>query len=379
MHIAFVTHRFMRDEGQGRIQYELARYLARKGYVINLFAIEAERDIVDLSNVSFYRIPIPNLPHIIKDLFFMLLINIKLSRKSYDVLHITGTVILHPYHINNCQFCHSAWKKIEKSVCYEPGVKGLYHRFFTSLNSNLEKVVYGKHGIITAASNKIRNELIKYLDVDKEKIHIVYNGVNTDEFTATGRDMCRKRLLDELGLSNEDILVLFIGDLRVKRKGAEFLLEAFRKIKDERIKLLLIGPQRGRHYVRYIKRYGLQKRVIPMGFRKDTAALYRASDIFVFPSLYEACSIAVLEAMASGLPCIVSKETGTAEVMENGVDGIILNNPKNAVEISQKIKILAENYEIRKRIGENARKKALQYRWERMGLEYEKLLLSYAK
>ncbi|MCK4330764.1 glycosyltransferase family 4 protein [candidate division WOR-3 bacterium] len=369
----------MRDEGQGRIQYELARYLARKGYVINLFAIEAESDIVDLNNVSFYRIPIPNLPHIIKDLFFMLLINIKLSGKSYDVLHITGTVILHPYHINNCQFCHSAWKKIEKSVCYEPGVKGLYHRFFTSINSNLEKVVYGKHGIITAASNKIRNELIKYLDVDKEKIHIVYNGVNTDEFTATGRDMCRKRLLDELGFSNEDILVLFIGDLRVKRKGAEFLLEAFRKIKDERIKLLLIGPQRGRHYVRYIKRYGLQKRVIPMGFRKDTAALYRASDIFVFPSLYEACSIAVLEAMASGLPCIVSKETGTAEVMENGVDGIILKNPKNAVEISQKIKILAENYEIRKRIGENARKKALQYRWERMGLEYEKLLLSYAK
>ncbi len=379
MHIALVTHRFMRDEGQGRIQYELARYLARKGYVINLFAIEAESDIVDLNNVSFYRIPIPNLPHIIKDLFFMLLINIKLSGKSYDVLHITGTVILHPYHINNCQFCHSAWKKIEKSVCYEPGVKGLYHRFFTSINSNLEKVVYGKHGIITAASNKIRNELIKYLDVDKEKIHIVYNGVNTDEFTATGRDMCRKRLLDELGFSNEDILVLFIGDLRVKRKGAEFLLEAFRKIKDERIKLLLIGPQRGRHYVRYIKRYGLQKRVIPMGFRKDTAALYRASDIFVFPSLYEACSIAVLEAMASGLPCIVSKETGTAEVMENGVDGIILKNPKNAVEISQKIKILAENYEIRKRIGENARKKALQYRWERMGLEYEKLLLSYAK
>ncbi len=379
MHIALVTHRFMRDEGQGRIQYELARYLARKGYVINLFAIEAESDIVDLNNVSFYRIPIPNLPHIIKDLFFMLLINIKLSGKSYDVLHITGTVILHPYHINNCQFCHSAWKKIEKSVCYETGVKGLYHRFFTSLNSNLEKVVYGKHGIITAASNKIRNELIKYLDVDKEKIHIVYNGVNTDEFTATGRDMCRKRLLDELGLSNEDILVLFIGDLRVKRKGAEFLLEAFRKIKDERIKLLLIGPQRGRHYVRYIKRYGLQKRVIPMGFRKDTAALYRASDIFVFPSLYEACSIAVLEAMASGLPCIVSKETGTAEVMENGVDGIILKNPKNAFEISQKIKILAENYEIRKRIGENARKKALQYRWERMGLEYEKLLLSYAK
>ena len=379
MHIALVTHRFMRDEGQGRIQYELARYLARKGYVINLFAIEAESDIVDLNNVSFYRIPIPNLPHIIKDLFFMLLINIKLSGKSYDVLHITGTVILHPYHINNCQFCHSAWKKIEKSVCYEPGVKGLYHRFFTSINSNLEKVVYGKHGIITAASNKIRNELIKYLDVDKEKIHIVYNGVNTDEFTATGRDMCRKRLLDELGFSNEDILVLFIGDLRVKRKGAEFLLEAFRKIKDERIKLLLIGPQRGRHYVRYIKRYGLQKRVIPMGFRKDTAALYRASDIFVFPSLYEACSIAVLEAMASGLPCIVSKETGTAEVMENGVDGIILKNPKNAVEISQKIKILAENYEIRKRIGENARKKALQYRWERMGMEYEKLLLSYAK
>ena len=379
MHIALVTHRFMRDEGQGRIQYELARYLARKGYVINLFAIEAESDIVDLNNVSFYRIPIPNLPHIIKDLFFMLLINIKLSGKSYDVLHITGTVILHPYHINNCQFCHSAWKKIEKSVCYEPGVKGLYHRFFTSLNSNLEKVVYGKHGIITAASDKIRNELIKYLDVDKERIHIVYNGVNTDEFTATGRDMCRKRLLDELGLSNEDILVLFIGDLRVKRKGAEFLLEAFRKIKDERIKLLLIGPQRGRHYVRYIKRYGLQKRVIPMGFRKDTAALYRASDIFVFPRLYEACSIAVLEAMASGLPCIVSKETGTAEVMENGVDGIILKNPKNAVEISQKIKILAENYEIRKRIGENARKKALQYRWEKMGLEYEKLLLSYAK
>ena len=144
---------------------------------------------------------------------------------------------------------------------------------------------------------------------------------------------------------------------------------------DERIKLLLVGPQRGSYYKKCVEKYGLANRVISTGFRTDTADIYRASDIFVFPSLYEACSISVLEAMASGLPCIVSEESGTAEIMEDGVDGIILKNTRDIDEIRKKIEILAENSKMMRKIGESGRKKALQYRWEKMGMECEKLML----
>ncbi len=375
MRIAIITHRFKRNEGQGRINYELARYLARMGYEIHLYAIGAEDDLKNMRSIYFHHIPVPNLPHIIENFIFMFFTVLKLSGNNYDILHITGAIIPHAYHINNCQFCHTAWKKVEDTVCYEGGIRGIYHRFFTSLNSHLEKLVYRKPGIVTAASGKIKTELIEYLGVNKERIYTVYNGVDTDEFTPVGRNESRRCILGELGLSEEDILILFMGDMRSKRKGAEFLLRAFQKIKDERIKLLLVGPRRGKYHRGIIKKLNLEDRVILTGFRRDTADIYRSSDIFVFPTLYEACSISVLEAMASGLSCVVSRETGTAEIMEDGVDGIILKNPGDVDEICEKIEFLAEHPEMRKSIGEKARLKAMQHKWEDMGRECEKLIL----
>ncbi|MCD5383965.1 glycosyltransferase family 4 protein [candidate division WOR-3 bacterium] len=371
MKIAIVTHRFMRNEGQGRIQYELALYLAKKGHQIHLYAIEAEEDLQNMNNVYFHHIPVPNLLHILKDQIFMLFTILRLKRKNYHVLHITGANIVHPYHINNCQFCHTAWKRLMNT---ENGLRSIYHSLYTSISSFFEKMVYRKPGIITAASGKVKKELIDYLGIDRERISILYNGVDTDEFNPLDRAVSRERILNQFGLPEKSILVLFMGDLRSKRKGAEFLLQAFQKIRDERIKLLLVGPQRGKYYRKLIEKYKLKTKIVPMGFRKDTPDIYRAADIFVLPSLYEACSIAVLEAMATGLPCIVSKETGTSELMENGVDGIILNSLRDAEEIRQKIEFLSKNSEIREKMGNNARKKSLQYKWERMGEECEKLI-----
>jgi UDP-glucose:(heptosyl)LPS alpha-1,3-glucosyltransferase len=75
--------------------------------------------------------------------------------------------------------------------------------------------------------------------------------------------------------------------------------------------------------------------------------------------------------MASGLPVVVSKNAGAAELIEDGKDGILLKNPKNSEEIAEKINYLIRNANLRKKIARNARKKAEKYPWS---LTAEKML-----
>ncbi len=106
---------------------------------------------------------------------------------------------------------------------------------------------------------------------------------------------------------------------------------------------------------------------------------YAASDVYLLPSLYEPFGLSILEAMASGLPVLVSRDSGAAELINDGVDGLLIQEPRDVTELSTKLGALLKDADLRTRLGRQARRTALRYPWDRVAGEteevYERVLL----
>ncbi len=95
--------------------------------------------------------------------------------------------------------------------------------------------------------------------------------------------------------------------------------------------------------------------------------------MFLLPSLYEPFGLSILEAMASGLAVLASRDCGAAELIHDGVDGLLIQNPRDVPEISAKLGALLKDADIRARLGRQARRKAQRYTWDRVARETEEV------
>jgi glycosyltransferase involved in cell wall biosynthesis len=92
---------------------------------------------------------------------------------------------------------------------------------------------------------------------------------------------------------------------------------------------------------------------------------YAAADLYVGPSIEDSFAMPPLEAMACGLPVVVSRQAGVSELITDGVDGLILEDPRDAAGLAKLISRLSTDPVLCQRLGENARKTAGQYTWDR--------------
>lgn len=109
--------------------------------------------------------------------------------------------------------------------------------------------------------------------------------------------------------------------------------------------------------------------------RRDVEFYYAAADAYCGPSLEDAFGQPPAEAMACGLPVITSVANGTSEIIEDGVDGLLLRNPTDSNELASLIRKLYENPRLREEMGAKAAEKMLQFTWEKSGREMTNLLL----
>lgn len=181
----------------------------------------------------------------------------------------------------------------------------------------------------------------------------------------------RKLIVTPLGVDNElfhpairrddgVFRVLFVGQI-TQRKGISYLIKGFRLAAIPHSELILIGRLQGSDQpwaeVSNIRRIS----AVP---RWELPALYRAADVFVLPSLVEGFPLTALEAMACGLPVIVSEHTFGEDVVRDGVDGYV-TRIRDAEAIADRLRNLYENPNRRKLLAVAARQRAEQFSWER--------------
>jgi glycosyltransferase involved in cell wall biosynthesis len=263
---------------------------------------------------------------------------------------------------------HSAWMR---SPFYpwrlRDGPYGWYQKVYTRGNSRWEQQSYTAAELVVAVSEKVRKELLA-IGLPEHKVQTIHNGVDLDEFKPGAADRAA------LNLPLDVPLAFFAGDIRTSGKNMDTILAALAKTPG--LHLAVAGDERGSPYLALAQRLGLIDRVHFLGYRRDIADLMRACDLFVFPSRYEACSLVLLEAMASGLPIITAVTTGGSELLDPGC-GWILEDPHDVEQLASHMRMLTGDAPLRRRMSANARATSERHSWSAMAGEYVELFERY--
>lgn len=284
-------------------------------------------------------------------------------RGKVDVTVANGAVTLVAADVNAVHFVHGGWMA---SPYYDPGrgLRGLYQRLYTWVNARAELVAFRRARRIVAVSEQVAGEIAN-LGIARDKIVSIPNGVDTVAFNPDGQGQ------PDPALPGAPPRALFVGDLMSRRKGLDIVLSAMHRV--DGFNLIVVGRTEGSPYPGEVKAAGLEDRVFFTGFRRDIPEIMRACDMFVFPSRYEACSLVLLEALASGLPVITCHTTGGSELMGDS-ESIKLADPDDIGGLEAGLRALIENPSRRQEMSRNARKRAEQLDWQTMGARYAELL-----
>lgn len=385
MKIAIVTHNFIYNDGQGIVNTELAKYLAKNGYRLFLIGCRFDDSLKKYKNIRFFKIPVLfEKPNIIKQINFFIISDFVLLFLKPDLIHLNGAnTSFIKHHINHAHFCHSYWVKELKRI-EEPMLKKIYHYFYHSFNAFWEKLCFRYLAkIIVAVSPKVKYEIHKYCNIPVEKIKVIPNGVDINKFTPEKRDISRKMLIEKFGLKKDDFILLFAGDMRTDRKGFGTIIKAMELLKDyDDIKLIALGSLEGNIFIDQVKNKGLRN-IIFAGFVNDTENYFPGVDLFLTPSYQcDHYSLVIFESLSSGVPVITSPFYFVKKdeyLIHDEYNGFSIKTPDDHLGIKDLILKLYKDRKLLKELSKNARKTALNLSFAKMGENFENLYkkLSY--
>jgi len=176
---------------------------------------------------------------------------------------------------------------------------------------------------VIANSEMVKWQAQEFYSYPPDQIDVVANGVPLTDFRPDPE--ARRIRREVLRLREDEVAVLFVGS-GWERKGLHFAVRAVTSL-GKNMRLLVAG--RGR------RDFANQPNVQLLGAVRDLPGLYAAADIFLLPTLYDPFSNACLEALASGLPVITTRDNGFSEIIENGVHGSIINDASEIDAIRQ--------------------------------------------
>ena len=217
--------------------------------------------------------------------------------------------------------------------------------------------------IIVAVSKMCARDYARYHHVPPERIRLIYHGTDNERFSPEHRARWREPIRAELGIADGEVVFLFVGH-DYRRKGLATAIRAVERLAAEGrpARLLVVG---GKHRGRRLALTRRQREVVTLvGSIADPVPHYAASDALVLPTFYDPCSLSVSEAAASGLPSVTTRFNGAAELLTEGVDGYVISDPADDVDLADRLRTLMDPA-VRRRMGEAARKLALQHSLDR--------------
>lgn len=172
-------------------------------------------------------------------------------------------------------------------------------------------------------------------------------GIDTDDYKNIVVD--KNKIRSSLGLKNSDIVCISMGDL-IPRKNYGVAIKAIAKYKNHDLQYLICGKGSELGNLKKLaKEENVEDQIHFLGYRTDIKELLKASDIFLFTTLQEGMPRSMMEAMASGLPCIASRIRGNVDLLEDEKGGFLV--PVDDVDtIAEKLNVLASNAELRKKM-----------------------------
>ncbi|MBF0338840.1 MAG: glycogen synthase [Nitrospirae bacterium] len=241
----------------------------------------------------------------------------------------------------------------------------------------VEKTAMEMADAIIAVSHGMKQDVLNLFDIDQSKIAVIYNGIDTDEYTP----QTSHEALLKYGINPDKPYVLFVGRI-TRQKGIIHLVNAIKHINDE-AQIVLCAGQPDTEEIKNEMEEGVRRlqakrdnilwiqKMVP---RKEIIELYSHATVFCCPSIYEPFGIINLEAMACGTPVVASAVGGIVEIIEDGKTGFLVplqqhkESPFEAIDpeqfardLAQKINRCLDDNALCTEMGKNSRIRAEQY------------------
>jgi len=341
-HIVIVAGDFVQTGGMDGVNYALADHLARAGREVELVAHRVAPELAAKPGISVRRAAKPLDSYMLGEPFLDHAGRRAARRAAArgGVAVLNGGNVIAPG-VNWVHYVHAAYEPREPF-----DARGLRRRLFHLEALRRERRALGLAHTVIANSRTTQRVLIERLGVPEERTSVVYCGLDPLRFSPTSAEQAREAR-ERLGFGPRP-LVAFVGGLGDRRKGFDTLFESWRELCGRPswdADLLAIGG--GRDLERFRARaraLGIAERVRLLGFRSDVDRLLGACDAFVAPARYEPYGVAVAEALARGIPALVSAAAGVAELYSSDLADLLLADPESVSELSQKLLAWRESF-----------------------------------
>ena len=337
MNIAFVVHRYDAGEGTGGYVTELLPRVARD-HEVTLYAA----DIVTPPppGIPVHRVPAPRRPTTARILGFPLAFGA--VRRRHDIVHAQGYVA-RSADVVTTHIVLAAWR----AAAGPAGALSPGERLVGPIVLAGERAMVRRARRVIAPSTATRDDLARWYG-RTDGVRVIPHGFTRRTGGARDRTM--------FDLPNDAFVALYVGDAR---KGLD---PAIRAAAAAGTWLLVASHSRPERWQALARELGVASRVRWAGPVTDIARAYAAADALIHPTIYDSFGLAVAEAMAAGLPVVVSPQAGIAELVRDGENGLVA---RNAAETHGALARLAADRALGTRLGAAARRTAEQYTWDR--------------
>jgi glycosyltransferase involved in cell wall biosynthesis len=368
MRIAIISRNFSKSGG-GAEGYSVAlvQQLAER-HDIHVFAQESNHPI---SGVTYHRVfCLSRKPRWVNQLLFAVATWLK-TRNGFDVVHShentwhgqIQTIHVRPLRHNLFVACFGVrrlmrWIKVALSP-----------RLITYVLLEATRFKCKPNRKIVATSQGLYAECEQAYPHSKASLTVVTPGTQMPAYP-----LQREAARQKLGLPIDGFLVLFVAN-DYARKGLDTLLHAMTRLPVGTYLAIAGSARQAPKYRQQAEQLGLLGRIYFLGSQDDLSPIYRAADCLVHPTLEDSFAMVVLEAMAHGLPVVVSGPAycGISQQLIDGKDALLLDNPKDPKRLSELIVDVLEDLDVAEHLRRHGLAFAAAHSWERAALQYEAL------
>lgn len=326
------------------------------------------------SRLFWHKVPAIPGPHLLQYIFWFFANRIcrwwdaAFHKARYDLLYSPGINATDADAISVHVVFHEFYRQVLpqlnfRSTPLAAWPRLAHRRVYYRLIMTLENRIYRRATVSLAAISASAAALLeKYFHPAATRV--IRYGVDVQAFSVPRRLAERANARKLFQLSAEDFALLLIGN-DWRTKGLAALLQSLSLIRELPWKLLVVGRDVRDLYDKMIRDYGIANRVIFLPPSSNVMQFYGAAEAYVGPSLEDAYGLPIIEAMACGLPVIVSSRAGVHEIITDGSDGIILRDPQNTEELATAVRSLVTDPSRCAQLGTHATRTAQNHTWDR--------------
>ena len=219
-----------------------------------------------------------------------------------------------------------------------------------------------------AVSELTRKIFLEEYPIDPARVTVVHPGIDASPYAKLDRERCRREIRGRFGIGPDEPLILFVS-MNFAIKGLDHILRGLGRLRagspEKRFRLLVIGRGDENAYGGLAREQGLGDAVVFAGAvaREKLPEFYLAGDLYAMLSRFDTFGMVVLEAMAAGLPVLISGSVGARDIVREGENGFVVENPEDADAVADRIGAMLKG-DLLEQMGRKAFQTARENTWE---------------